>query len=89
MSGFLKKYTFRFVLLLLFSVAGTVFTVVGPSVLGKITTVIFEGIMAKLDGTGKMDFERIARILSVLLILYVLGAVFHLLQGWMAETFRL
>lgn len=86
MSGFLKKYTFRFVLLLLFSVAGTVFTVIGPSVLGKITTVIFEGIMAKLDGTGKMDFERIARILSVLLILYVLGAVFHLLQGRMAET---
>ncbi len=61
----------------------TIFTIVGPKVLGNATTEIFNGIMGKIAGTGTgIDFGRIAQILLFLLGLYLVSLVFSYLQGW-------
>lgn len=79
---YLKKYGFQFGSVVLFTLAGTAFTVVGPRILGDATTAIFQGIMAKLNGTGGMDFEVIAEILVRLLVFYLAGTFFTFLAGW-------
>ncbi len=66
----------------IFSVASTVFNVIGPRILGNATTELFNGLIAKLSGTGAIDFERLGSILLRLLGLYVICAVLSCVQGW-------
>jgi ATP-binding cassette subfamily B protein len=86
-SGTVKKlakrispYTFAVVIVVLFALGATVFTIVGPKILGTATTTIFEGITGKLAGGDGIDFARIGRILSTLVVLYVLSALFTVTQ---------
>ena len=65
------------------AVISVVFNVVGPRVLGEATTELFNGIAAKVAGTGGIDFGRIGFILASLLCLYVTAAGFNFLQGWL------
>ena len=65
------------------AVISVVFNVVGPRVLGEATTELFNGIAAKIGGTGGIDFGRIGFILASLLCLYVTAAGFNFLQGWL------
>ncbi|MGD2057938.1 MAG: ABC transporter ATP-binding protein, partial [Anaerolineales bacterium] len=68
---------------MLFAVASTVFTIVGPKVLGKATTKLFEGVLGQITGTGTgIDFEYIGRIILTVLALYVGSALFRFIQGW-------
>ena len=62
--------------------ASTVFTVIGPKVLGKATTGLSEGLMKKITGTGGIDFSYIGRILIIVLCLYACSAIFSFIQGW-------
>ncbi len=63
--------------------ASTVFTIVGPKILGKATTKLFEGVMAQIAGTGAgIDFDYIGRIILITLGLYLISAVFSYIQGW-------
>lgn len=78
---YLKKYRFRFLLVIITAIGGSFFTVVGPRILGNITTVIFQGIMKKLNGTGEMDFAAIRHMLTVLLGMYLGGAAITFLSG--------
>ena len=48
----------RFVLVFIFAIAGTVFNIVGPKILGKATTELFNGLVAKVNGTGGIDFDK-------------------------------
>ena len=80
---YLGKYKFRIFLVMGTAMLSTIFTIVGPKVLGNATTEIFNGIMGKIAGTGTgIDFGRIAQILLFLLGLYLVSLVFSYLQGW-------
>ena len=78
----MSKYKFRFVIMLIFAVAGTVFNIVGPKILGKATTELFNGLVAKVNGTGSINFSKIGMILLWTLGLYLASACFSFIQGW-------
>ena len=79
---YMSKYKFRFVIMLIFAVAGTVFNIVGPKILGKATTELFNGLVAKIGGSGGIDFTKITQILLFTLLLYVCSAIFSFIQGF-------
>nr|WP_300128634.1 ABC transporter ATP-binding protein [uncultured Butyricicoccus sp.] len=80
--AYMGKFKFALIGVLLFAVGSTVFNVVGPKILGQATTELFHGLMAKVQGTGGIDFGKIGMILLLLLGLYVLSALFAFVQGW-------
>jgi ATP-binding cassette subfamily B protein len=80
---YLKKYQVLILVVFCFAAAGAVFSIIGPKILGTVTTEVFEGIMGKITGTGEgIDFDSIARTMLILLGLYVLSALFIYIQGW-------
>lgn len=79
---YMDKYKIRLLIMLLFAVAGTVFSIIGPKILGRATTELFNGLVAKVSGTGGIDFEKITRILLGLLGLYLVSACFTFIQGF-------
>lgn len=79
---YMGKYKFRFLIMFLFAVASTVFSIVGPKILGKATTELFNGLVAKINGTGGINFGKITQILLWTLGLYVCSAVFSFIQGY-------
>ena len=60
-----------------------IFNIVGPKVLGQVTTKLFEGLVAKVNGTGDVDFNWIAKTLGFLLCLYLASSACSLIQGWL------
>ena len=81
--SYLGKYKIGMIIAILFSIAGTVFSIVGPKILGKATTKIFEGLMSKISGDGAgIDFEAIGKILLALIALYVVSLIFSSIQGF-------
>lgn len=66
-----------------FAVCSVIFNIVGPKVLGQVTTKLFEGLVAKVNGTGDVDFAWIAKTLGFLLYLYLASSVCSLIQGWL------
>ena len=79
---YMERYKFRFILMFIFAIAGTVFNIIGPKILGKATTELFNGLIAKVNGTGGIDFEKIGMILLGTLGLYVVSACFSFIQGF-------
>ena len=75
-------YRLPLILVGIFAICSTIFNIVGPKVLSTATTEIFNGLVAKVQGTGGIDFGKIGRILLILLVLYLISAGFSLLQGW-------
>ena len=80
--AYIGRYKFAVLAVLIFAVGSTIFNVVGPKLLGKATTAVFEGLTSKVSGLGGIDFGKIGRILLILLGLYILSAVLNFLQGW-------
>ena len=76
------NYKYAFVVVILFAISGTVFQVIGPKVMGRATTVLAEGLMYKIKGTGNIDFTTIGKILVLTASLYALSAVLTFVQGW-------
>ena len=66
-----------------FAVCSVIFNIVGPKVLGQVTTKLFEGLVAKVNGTGDVDFNWIAKTLGFLLCLYLASSACSLIQGWL------
>ena len=79
---YMGRYKFRFMLMFVFAVAGTVFNIVGPKILGKATTELYKGLVAKVNETGGIDFEKIGMILLWTLGLYLASALFSFIQGF-------
>ena len=79
---YIRKYKIAIFAVMLFAVCSTIFNVVGPKILGKATTELSEGLMAKIQGTGGIDFGKIGQILLFVLALYLGSAVFNFVQGW-------
>ena len=66
-----------------FAVCSVIFNIVGPKMLGQVTTKLFEGLVAKVNGTGDVDFDWIAKTLGFLLCLYLASSACSLIQGWL------
>ena len=79
---YMSRYKLRFVMVFIFAVAGTVFNIAGPKILGKATTELFNGLVAKVNGTGSINFSKIGMILLWTLGLYLASACFSFIQGW-------
>jgi ATP-binding cassette, subfamily B, multidrug efflux pump len=80
--GYLGQYRVAIVIVMIVSIASTVFTIVGPRLLGDATTKLFDGVVAQIGGTGAIDFDAIGQILLKVLALYLLASAFSYVQGW-------
>ena len=79
--SYLGKYLPAIIAVMLFAIASTVFSIIGPKILGNATTELFNGIIAQLTGTGGIDFEAVARILLFLGIIYLVSAVLSYIRA--------
>ena len=77
----LGNYKIPMIIIFIFAILSTVFSIIGPKILGNATTEIFNGLIAKITGTGGIDFGKIAGILITLLVLYLLSLLFSFIQG--------
>ena len=66
----------------IFAIGSTIFTIVGPKILGNATTEIFNGLIGKLSGGNGIDFGKIGQIALTLLGLYIVSAIFSFIQGF-------
>src|SRR5919199_886427 len=94
--AYIGVYRVTIGIVLLFAIASTIFTIVGPKILGKATTKLFEGVVGQITGTGTgIDFGYIGRIILILAGLYLVSAIFGYIQAWlmagvsMRVTYRL
>ncbi len=78
---YMGSYRYGLIAVLIFAIGGTAFNIAGPKILSKATTELFNGLMAKVSGTGGIDFEKIGRILLYLLGVYLLSACLSFVQG--------
>ncbi len=81
LMSYIGRFKIQIFLVMLFAAASTVFSVMGPKILGKATTGLAEGLMAKIQGTGGIDFEYIGRIIVFVLAIYAVSAIFNFAQG--------
>jgi ATP-binding cassette subfamily B protein len=85
--AYLKPYRVAIIIVLFFAVASTIFAIVGPKILGRATTKLFEGIVGEIAGTGEgIDFVYIRNILLTLAGLYLISASFSYIQGWIMTS---
>ena len=80
---YLRPYTGQLIIIIILAVISTVFTIIGPKVLGSATTALAEGMIAKYTGNGSIDFDRIFRILQTLGTIYVVSMLCSYVQGWL------
>lgn len=80
--SYIGNYKIAIVLVMISAVAGTVFNIVGPKVLSKATTEIFNGLVSKVSGGAGIDFHKVGVILLILLGLYCVSALFSFIQGY-------
>jgi len=81
-NNYLSKYKLAIIIVIIFAIGSTIFSIVGPKILGNATTEIFNGIISKLSGGSGIDYSKILKILLTLLGLYVISALFSLIQGF-------
>ncbi len=82
MLRFMAKFKLRLLIVFFFAIGSTVFNIVGPKVLSEATTALFNGAIAKIDGTGGIDFTFIGGILLATLALYLLSSLCSFVQSW-------
>lgn len=80
--SYVGRYKIAIVLVMICAVMGTIFNIVGPKVLSKATTEIFNGLVSKVSGGAGIDFHKIGVILLILLGLYCVSALFSFIQGF-------
>ena len=81
--SYLAKYKVPLIIVMIFAIGSTIFTIVGPKILGNATTEIFNGLISKLSGGSGIDFGKIGTIALTLLGLYVTSAIFSFVQGFL------
>lgn len=84
--GTLRPYLLTLGVVFVFAVLSTVFNIVGPKVLAKATTALATGWIARMTGTGGIDFGYVGRILLIMLALYLVSAAFSFVQHWLMST---
>ena len=82
----LSEYKITLIIVLIFAIGSTIFYILGPKILGNATTEIYNGLMNKINQTGGMDFAKIGKIILFALVLYILSAVFSIIQSWIMSS---
>ncbi len=82
LAVYLGAYKIPLLFVVIFAIGSTIFNIVGPKILGRATTEIFNGLVGKISGGAGIDFEKIGRILLLLLALYACSALFSFVQGY-------
>ncbi|MBS1468690.1 MAG: ABC transporter ATP-binding protein [Erysipelatoclostridium sp.] len=77
----ISEYKILIIIAFLFAIGSTVFAIISPKILGNATTEIYNGIIAKINGTGGINFNAIKSILICLAILYIVSALFNYIQN--------
>ncbi len=81
-QNYLSQYKLRLIIVFIFAIGSTIFAIIGPKILGNATTEIFNGLIGKISGGSGINFGKIGNILITLLILYIVSAIFSLIQGF-------
>ena len=79
---YLKPFRIAIVFVIIFAVGSTIFTIIGPKILGNATTKLVQGLIAKYSGTGSIDIDGIKHTLLLLLCIYVLSGILSYIQAW-------
>ena len=79
---YLGAYKVSITIVLIIAIASTIFSILGPKILGNATTKLFEGVMNQIAGTGSIDFGYIGNIILIVSFLYLISAIFSYIQGW-------
>ncbi len=80
--SYIGNYKYAVLIVMIFAVGSTIFNVVGPKILGNAMTELFEGLVAKMSGTGAINYGKIGKILLGLMTIYAVSSVFSFVQGW-------
>ena len=80
---YLRPYTLQLTVIIVFAIASTIFSIIGPKILGSATTTLAEGLIAKYSNSGSIDFNHIFSILRSLSLIYILSMIFSYIQGWL------
>lgn len=81
-----KANPIAIIVIILFSITSVVFSILGPKILGGVTTELFTGLLGKIKGTGGIDFAKIANISLIVITLYILSALFSFIQNYIMST---
>ena len=81
LSGYLSKYKIAFLMVIIFAIGGTVFQIIGPTIMGDATTEIANGLISKIRGGEGIDFSKLASILLLLISLYAISSILSLIMG--------
>ena len=80
--NYMIKYKWALIIVFIFAIGSTIFSIIGPKILGNATTELFNGITSKISGGPGIDFVKIGKILLFLLGLYVISAIFSYVQSF-------
>ena len=80
-NDYLAKYKIALIIVIIFAIGSTIFSIIGPKILGNATTEIFNGLVNKISGNGGIDFGKVGTILLTLLGLYIVSAIFSFIQS--------
>ena len=82
LMSYLGNYPYAIIAVFIFAIGSVAFSVIGPKVLGKATTEIFNGLIGKISGGDGIDFDKIKIILLTLVALYIVSAILSFIQGF-------
>ncbi len=79
--GYISKYKVAIIIVWMFAIGSTIFSIVSPKILGNATTELFNGLISKISGNGGINFDKIGQILIITLILYIVSTIFSYIEG--------
>ena len=79
---YFSKYRFSLIIVFIVAILSTIFSILGPKILGNATQELYVGVIAKIQGTGSINFDVISHILFTLVMLYVVAAIFSYIESW-------
>src|SRR5665647_244512 len=81
---YIGEFKIQVLIVIIFAVVSTVFVIIGPKIIGRATTKLFEGVLGQISGTGTgIDFKYIGTIILLAIGLYLFSALFNYIQGWL------
>lgn len=83
LARYMSEYKLALVFVVIFAITSTVFNIIGPKLMGNATTEIFNGIIAKVNGTGDVNFDTLGAILLLLIGVYLISSICSFIQGWL------
>ncbi len=83
LARYMSEYKLALVFVVIFAITSTVFNIIGPKLMGNVTTEIFNGIIAKVNGTGDVNFDTLGAILLLLIGFYLISSICSFIQGWL------